>query len=188
MSSFNGTEPGDVPPLTEDQLAFMTEQTRLAASAGIARALKRWAVGATIAYLVLLGGVFIALFGQQQRLQEGLDGSCDRVNVLRAQSNSSDLVSFRILSYSGQREARLARLTTGEEAEAHRSSAQALFLQAQKLTVTALTDCKEAVQHPQTFKTPIAGSIGDPTTGKLNGGIQEIVDDSQSYVRDGKVR
>lgn len=172
-----------VEPLTEEQLAFMTEQTRHAASKGVASGLKRWSIGAAVVYVVIVGAVWLALKDGQDSLRAGLQGSCERVNVLRAQSNGSDLVSFKILSISGQRESALAKTTTGVESKTHRISAFGLWDQATHLRVTKLTDCRHAVDDPAHYKTPVAGPIGDPHTGELSPGVKKVVDASNVYLK-----
>lgn len=170
-------------PLTEEQLAFMTEQTRRAASKGVARGLKRWSIGATIVYLVIFAAVFLGLKDGQDSLREGLQGSCERVNILRAQSNGSDLVSFKILSLSGQREDTLAKATTGAVAQTHRDSRDGLWAQAKNLRVTKITDCSRAVDDPANYKTPVAGPIGNPKTGELSPGVKRVIDTSIAYLK-----
>lgn len=168
----------EVTPLTEDQLDYLSEQTDRAAR----HAVRRFALKAAIAYLVVLGGVFVALQAQSQTLEDASMGSCHRVNVLRAQSNASDLVSFNILSLSGQREKMLAEQAGAGERQTHLASADALFEQAKKLTVTELTDCAQAVAHPTEYVNPIAGPIGDPSTGELSPDVEKIANASEAFL------
>lgn len=180
---WDGTSERHPEPLTEEQLAFMTEQTRRAANKGVARGLRRWAFGATITYVVVLAAVAWGLKDGQDSLREGLQGSCERVNVLRSQSNGSDLVSFKILSLSGQRESALAKTGPKSEAKTHRDSATGLWAQATHLRVTKITDCVHAVDDPAHYKTPVAGPIGDPKTGELYSGVKQVLKDSHAYLK-----
>lgn len=168
-----------VPPMTHDQLAWIEESQRR----GVKKALKKQARVAAVGFVLLFGGLFVAGKAWTDTLHDGLVGSCDRVNVLRAQSNGSDLVSFRILSLSGQREASLAEGSKDSESKTHSDSAKALFGQAKLLTVTQLTDCERAVDHPKSYDTPIAGPIGDPATGELNQGVKRALDASAALLK-----
>ncbi len=180
--AYNGPERRAVEPLTEDQLAWISDQTEHAAHSAVNRSLRKWAFGAGIAYVLILVALFLALKDGQNNLKDGLTGSCDRVNVLRAQSNGSDLVSFKILSLSGQREAALAKTDT-ENAKTHLDSAKGLWEQARNLNVTKLTDCDQAVKHPDKYVAPVAGPIGAPETGETWPGVQKLLDQSQDYLR-----
>lgn len=172
--SHDGTD-RRVTPLTDDQLALIAAETERGAS----KALRGYVRRATAGFLILLIGLVFAGRGYVGALHDGLVGSCDRVNVLRAQSNSSDLVSFHILSISAQREAALAKADNAGTQSAHKRSATLLFDQAGKLTVTGLTDCEKAVGDPSHYAAPVANPIGDPTKNKLNDGVRQIEVDSQ---------
>lgn len=152
----------------EELLAWIGESCRRAAN----HALRRYAIGATLAFLLLLGGISLAGKAWLSELESGLKGSCDRVNVLRAQSNLSDTVSFMVLSDATKEARRVGR----EE------KADSFALQAGSLTVTELTDCDVAVGNPEDYVTPIAGPIGDPGTGKLSPGVKEIIDASARLI------
>lgn len=164
--------------ITEEQLGWVEEATHRA----VRKALKRYSLGASIAFLVLFAGLAIAGKTYVDRLHNGLVGSCNRVNVLRAQSNLSDTVSFNILSISGQREKALVKLDK-EAAAQHRKSSNALFKEARKLTITKVTNCEEAVDSPDHYVTPIAGPIGNPATGKLDPGVARVIRDSEDLLR-----
>lgn len=141
-------------------------------------------------FLILLVGVGYAL-GQtvsEGQLYDAQINACERVNVLRAQSNLSDLVSFNILSVSTQREYALAnQIKSNKKAyTTHKSSADLLADQARELRVTKLTDCSKAVNHPKGYHFPLAGPIGEPTTGKLNPDVVHIIAGSQATVVENK--
>jgi hypothetical protein len=161
-------------------LGWIEDSTRRAAN----ESLRRFRNQALIAFVVLLGGLAFAGKAWIGELQDGLRGSCDRVNVLRAQSNLSDSVSFNILSSSGIREKALAKSSpTKGERKTHNDSAEALFREADKLTVTVLTNCERAVDEADKYKTPVAGPIGEPRTGEFTEGVQHVLDDSIDYLR-----
>lgn len=163
--------------MTQEQLEWIEETTHRAAR----KALKKQALGAAVGFLVLFGGGAVAGRAYLHTLHQGLVGSCARVNVLRAQSNLSDTVSFQILSISGRREAALVKLDP-HAAGQHHKSALALFTEAKKLTITKPTNCEQAVGDPDHYSTPIAGPIGDPTTGKMNPGVMRAIRDSQNLL------
>lgn len=163
--------------MTQEQLEWIEEATHRA----VRKALKRQAIGAAIGFLVLFGGAFGATRATLNTVHEGLVGSCNRVNVLRAQSNLSDTVSFNILSLSGRREHALVKLDS-TAAKEHRQSAEGLFDQARSLTVTGITNCEEAVDHPAAYRPPIATPLGVPETGKLSPGVAKILADSKKLL------
>jgi hypothetical protein len=110
-------------------------------------------------------------------------GSCNRVNVLRAQSNLSDTVSWKILSDAGQRELSLAVTDVPETRKAHVKSAATLLEQASTLTATGMTDCAQAVEDPLGYKQPLARPIGDPRTGKVSPRAQAVLDSSHDVIQ-----
>lgn len=163
--------------LTEQQLEWISEQTRRAAG----RAVRKWARGAVVGFLILCvgSGVAISRTAGIDDLNARSHQVCERLNIVRAQSNVSDSVSFNILSQSARREDVLADLDTNRGI--HRESATTLAREAGRLTVTDLTDC-DAAQHPD-YDYPVAGPVGDPTTGELNVGVATIVAESEALLR-----
>jgi hypothetical protein len=117
-----------------------------------------------------------------ENLREGLRGSCQRVNILRAQSNVTDVVSFRILSISGKREFELAKRASGNVQSLREESANLLFGQAAVLTITDLTDCERAIRDPDNYYHPTANPIGNPNTGNLTPVSERILRDSQNLL------
>lgn len=166
-------------PMTQEQLELVGRETGHAAG----KVLKKYVAGALVAYIVLLGGLFGVVKASQDVLHEGLKGSCYRVNVLRAQSNASDVVSFKILSSSAIREAKLAKMGPASERKTHATSAHSLATEARTLTVTGITNCEQAVNDPEHYVTPVAGPIGEPTTGKLNVGVAKTIKDSHQFLK-----
>lgn len=144
-----------------------------------------------VGYIILAIGVGYAIHSSHNSaISEGLRTihsaniqSCQRVNVLRAQSNLSDSVSFTILSISARREFALAHKDLPKTRQTHLKSAKLLSVQARKLNVTKLTNCNLAVNHPQAYRYPLAGPLGNPLNGKLYPQIREILQDSEHYVR-----
>jgi hypothetical protein len=145
------------------------------------RELRKYVRGATIGFLVMLSSVGYALSTKPDygTLRSGLVSSCNRVNVLRAQSNLSDTVSFKILASATQRERALVK-GDPENAKIHRRNAVELGAQLEQLAITKLTDCGPAVNDPNHYVYPIAVPIGDPDTGKLKPGVEKIVAQSRA--------
>lgn len=109
--------------------------------------------------------------------------SCQRVNLLRAQSNVSNDVSWTVLSVSTQRELALAQKGS-QQRSIHKRSAMLLDRQAHRLDVTPLTDCAKAVavdrSHPYFF--PGAHEIGNPATGVKDTEAQRTVHASEHFI------
>lgn len=168
------------PPLTEEQVAFFTSQTNRA----VKKALRGYVRSALVGFAILLFGVGYAIQGKSttSELRAGLLSSCARVNILRAQSNTSDNVSFKILALSAQRERSLATLSHGPEHATHVKSARLLSDQAAHLTITGLTDCKQAVDNAENYAFPVANPVGNPISGKTTVTAQRIIDKSQSLL------
>lgn len=145
---------------------------------------RRWRRGALAGFLALTLGIGAALTTKPDTgaLRAGLISSCQRVNILRAQSNMSDLVSFRILSLSAQREMKLSK-GDPKNKRIHRNNATSLRIEAQRLTITALTECEPAVDDAKAYKFPIASSIGNVETGTVDPIVQLIVKDSERLLR-----
>lgn len=158
--------------------------------------LRRYTVRALIGFAILVAGGATATVVTndqrsdadrvtQTRINRAVRGSCRRVNVLRAQSNLSDKVSYSILVTAGGRETKLAKI--GPQAELHRRSADQFFSEATNLRVTPLTDCEKAVDHPQDYRTPSAGPIGDPRAGTIDPLVASIIEDSKRLLmREGR--
>lgn len=145
---------------------------------------RRYVRGSMAAFVVMLASVGYVLSTKPDTgaLRAGLVSSCERVNILRAQSNISDSVSFEILSLSGKREAALGK-PGKPDAKLHKDSATLLFGQADKLTITGLTNCKLAVDSARTYKFPVASPIGVPETGDKMPMVDEIIEDSRRLLR-----
>lgn len=136
--------------------------------------------GAVLAFVLLTTAIGYALTTKPDvgALRAGDIGACNGVNTLRAQSNISNFVSFRILSLSAQREDALGKKHE-PGAKLHADSATLLFTEAKKPAITALTDCAKAVDNPRKYKFPTAGPIGDPMTGEPTKKSAQILADSQ---------
>lgn len=150
------------------------------------KAIRGYIGGVLVAFLILAGGggygVYSSDINQTHQLRAAAQGSCQRVNVLRAQSNLSDSVSFVILAQAGIREAALAQ-QGGKNAQLHAQSAMTFRAQVGRLRITAITDCNQAVDHPLTYRTPAAGPLGNPYTGQLNPHVSGILKQSAALVR-----
>lgn len=168
------------PPLTEEQIEFFTSQTNRA----VKKALRGYVRSALVGFAILLFGVSYAIQGKSNthELRAGLLSSCARVNILRAQSNTSDSVAFKILALSAIRERELAGLTHGAEHGTHHRSAVLLTAQASYLTITGLTDCEQAVDHAEDYAFPVANPVGNAVTAQISPLAQTILTDSQKLL------
>lgn len=166
------------PSLTEEQLKLISYETTRAAR----KVLHRYTRSALIGFFILLAGVGFALSQTAglNDLEKRDVRLCERLNIVRAQSNVSDSVSFAILSNSGRREFALAK-GDPDNAKLHADSAEELFAQAQKLTVIDLTDCQKALDPKYDY--PLAGPIGNPRTGEYAPGVQAVLDKSVELQR-----
>lgn len=177
--------------LTKEQREEVLEIANECASAK----LRRYTVRALVGFALLIGGGVIATkitnnqraaadHATQTRIDKAVQGSCRRVNVLRAQSNLSDAVSYSILVAAAEREQSLA---ADGMPDVHRQSAHQFRVQATRLRVTPLTNCAKAVRRPAFYRTPSAGPIGDPHEIAINPKVERILDDSERLLaREGK--
>jgi hypothetical protein len=172
-------------PLTEAQLHLLTETASNAARKSATGVLRRYVRAALIGYAVLFAGMGYAIHDNinASDLRAGLISSCERVNILRAQSNTSDAVSFRILSISAQREHTLSQSDVAATRRTHSRSFKLLAEQAGQLTLTGLTDCSEAVDHAKNYNFPTAHPVGDPLSGKLSQTTKEIITASRQVLQ-----
>lgn len=172
-------------PLTEAQIKLISHHTERAAR----KALKGYVKGALVGFALLAGGMGVAIHQTAgiDTLDARSSNACERLNIVQAQSNVSNTVSFVILSNSGQREAALAAQSSIKKAgtaKIHSTSAAGLFAQADRLAVTDLTDCGLAAGKFYAY--PLAGPIGQPRTGDLTKGVKQIVWKSERIIRLGK--
>lgn len=189
-------------PLTQAQLDWVTEQTQRAAEKAATQAavdaahytVRRAARGyiLLVIVLVLVSGLYTRHAANTERegrrqavalTTNAATGSCNRVNLLRAQSNLSDTVIFKILSESGRRERRLGQTDERATRPAHRKSAEVLTGEARKVTITDLTNCKKAVQDPLGYDPPQASPLGDASTGELSETVKRVVRRSERLLR-----
>lgn len=168
--------------ISEELSEFLAAQV----DRGVRKGLRRYTSRALIGFLVLFAA---ALFGFHdvnkraveaerqavardhlvlRRIDTAVFGSCRRVNILRAQSNLSDSVSFVVLANAGQ----------AAEKNGNTEVAKIYFMEASKLTVTPLTNCNTAVKTPTIYQLPKPGPIGDPKTGNLSPETDKIVRES----------
>lgn len=141
--------------------------------------------GKVLAYLGLTLALFLTLNQFERRDDErqrrAAYSTCERVNLLRAQSNLSDNVIFEILSISAQQQAKLAKAEP-KTREIHQKAADLLASEAKKVTVTALTDCDRAIGDPLRYRLSLPRPIGDPMTGELYPEVQAAVDASRRII------
>lgn len=134
-----------------------------------------------LAYLVVLvGGLLGMLVYVKDANNIDRDRAivqCERVNALRGQSNIADIIVWRNFSSAVQREAKLADVG-GPGAGTHRDSADEIARNAQRLSITPLTDCKRAIDSPGRYKAPVATPLGDIRTGEEFPAVADI--ESQS--------
>lgn len=148
-------------PLTDEQLRLIGEETARASR----RVLRQYVRRATAAFLAVIVGLSFAGYAYLETLKDGLENSCARVQIVRAQSNVSDSVSWTVLTAQA----------TAADSERFRGEAD-------KLTITALTDCKAAVDNPGDYKFPVASPIGDTETGQMYGDSAQIISASEALL------
>lgn len=95
------------------------------------------------------------------RLDAALYAECQRVNRLRAQSNTNAEVTFRKNLADAKRELELAS-AGGPDAAVHRASARQIIAQSRRLRHTALTNCRQAVYEPQRYAPPTPRPFSAP--------------------------
>lgn len=140
-----------------------------------------------VGYIVLTIGILLAVFTYtdhvNDKLRDGLASSCERVNILRAQSNISDAVSWKTTISILQREQRLAHTDNPATRIAHEKSATSLSNQASLLTVTAITNCDKAVNSPANYNFPNATKISAKNPTDMNPNVPKILSDSKKLLR-----
>lgn len=180
----------------QEELAHLEQAARIYARHEADSRLKRYMRSSLAGFVVLAAGLALAIHGNAEVAHEAKQASaaaattkslksaafseCKRVNILRAQSNVSNDVSFVILSASAQRELTLAKKPPSSAV--HRRSGLVLASQAARLKVTRLTDCARAVNQATDYKFPLAGPIGDALTGKQHKGVKDILVESERVV------
>lgn len=173
---------------TSNEPDITLEQVEKIACESAADVLRRYSAAALVGFLVLVAGLAYAI--SQTADIDDLDArtvsTCERINILRAQSNVSDAVSFTVISQDASRVLAVAASRGPEYERILRDSAASLRTQAKRLTVTPLTDCNDA-RSPR-FRYPLSGPIGDPQTGELFPGVKEIVRQSESIKSPSGVR
>lgn len=132
---------------------------------------RRYVRGALAAFCIMLSGVGYVLSTKPdtEAQRTAFIEACNNENILHAQSNITALVSFKILSLSGQR---------NKEARA------ILWPEARKLRITGLSDCVEATDNSKRYNYPVANPIGDPTTGEPSAQVQAIVVQSRRLLKE----
>lgn len=128
-----------------------------------------------IAYIVvvvgLLAGMWVYNADRNAKLEQAQLTICARLNIVRAQSNITDLATWRVLSLTVQRNPKAKRLVQ----------------YADDMTVIRLTDCQAAVKRPGKIPAALPQTIGDARTGKLLPTTQRIESASRSITRPGGV-
>ncbi len=144
---------------------------------------RRYVWGCVVAFVVILlsAGYVLSTKADINSLGYVAIANCDRVNILRAQSNLNDLVSFNILSAAAQGEvAEIKR--DPRNAAIHRATADRYTEEANTLTFAALTDCPRAIKSPNTAEGQITAQIGNAKTGEIRPDIRVIIRASQKLV------
>lgn len=140
----------------------------------------RWNI---IGYVILVIGLALALYTytntRTSELRTASFRSCERLNVVRAQSNLSDIAVWTILSGAYQREVSLSKSDT-ESREVHKRSASILLMNANRMTIIQLTSCRDAVDHPERVETVLPQAIGNIETGRLYDTSKDIESDSEN--------
>lgn len=120
-------------------------------------AARRTAIRAATGYFVLLLVAIIGLTFFQRHtntiVKEAAAATCKRVNTLRIEeSNRNAQVVWAALYRSEQRETQLANGTV--DSKLHRTSADYLRRSANLMRWTPMTNCAEAVKHPDSYRPP----------------------------------
>jgi hypothetical protein len=175
------------PCVTDEQLAWFEQAQNRAVRAAVRRATRR-ALAAFIG-IVLAGGLgsYVttnAAFDHSRQVQLT---SCQRLNVVRAQSNLDGSVIFNILSSSTQRERALSGAARDHKIRVvHKRAADQLSGQAARATVVGLTNCERAVGDPKRYRPGRATPIGDPETGAVTPEVKQILETSERVVKENK--
>jgi hypothetical protein len=139
-----------------------------------------------LAYLVILvaalAGMVVYIRDANNVDRDRAIVQCERVNVLRAQSNVTDVAVWRNFAAATKRELTLAE--KGEDVKVHRQSADDFVKNANDITVTPLTDCRRAIDQPGEFGAPAAAfPVGDARTGEERPMIAAIEAESKERLR-----
>lgn len=114
---------------------------------------KRAARGYFLLVMVLLIGATVYGRVQEGKLHNGLMAACERINLLRIEeSNRNAQVVWAALYRAAQRERALA--ASGVKRKLHQASADYIKTSIDAMRWTPETDCREAVNHPGTFRPP----------------------------------
>lgn len=124
-----------------------------AANDAARRTAKRAAAGYFVLMLSLLVGAFVYQRVNDHRIDVAAMGTCKRLNILRIEeSNRNAQVVWAALYRAAQRERALA--ASGVKRELHQASADYIKTSIDAMRWTPETDCREAVNHPGTFRPP----------------------------------
>lgn len=165
-------------PMTEEQLRWIAEQTEHAAH----KASRRTAIKASVGYVALVAILLVASSMWYGALRSGLEASCGRVNILRAQSNFSDYIQWQDKVDVVRRETALAKADDPATRKVHKDSAARFAARADRLTITGITDCESAVGDPEHYAQPVAKPIGNPYTGRIYPNIERALEDSRNVL------
>lgn len=86
--------------------------------------------------------------------------TCERVQILRDQTNGLSFIAYDAWAGAAMREKRLAEATKGREHAQHQKSYVGLQTLADKMVITGPTDCSRATSEPDRYEAPAPEFIG----------------------------
>jgi hypothetical protein len=95
--------------------------------------------------------IVVAREKAERQLRGSLINACERVNVLRTQVNTLELIAYAAWTDAVIRERKLAKMADGE---VHRASARRLNRARNKIKITDLTNCPKSVREGAKFVAP----------------------------------
>lgn len=140
-----------------------------------------------IAFIVVVvaavGTSYIANHNAIERERQAQIVQCERVQVLRDQTNGLALADYEIYIAAHEREAKLIK-SDPQAAETHRKSSLKFYEIAHTLSVTAPTNCREAVDRPERYRAPAPVFIyrNGPEVEAIRGRSEDIVRRARRHV------
>jgi hypothetical protein len=124
-----------------------------------------------------IGASFFANRAAIERERVAQIVQCERVQVLRDQTNFLSLADYRVYMAAYDRETKLIK-EDPDSAATHRKAALIFYEVAHTLAVTGPTDCKAAVDRPRRYRAPAPEFIY-----KGGAGVEAVKKRSEELVR-----
>lgn len=142
--------------MTDRRRSLRRREDRDAEAAALRRTRVLWR-NVAIGYLILLLSLAFGLWALErrdiQRTEKAQMGSCVRLNTVRSGLNDISLVAAEAFKRGAEREHRLA--ISGADAHGiHQKSYENLVASMRRFRYRPLTNCVEAVDHPDTYRPP----------------------------------